>query len=232
MRIPIVQSKVRKKSISGRARRVRRKLQVAVHHVPSIWGVCTSATIQVASMLLALVVYLRLHGVNVFALSDCTAKSFGEFNYATSNIGFATTVEVMFGCAIATTLRWLHIGVNASRKGEFQLARHVVDWGEDFVSSPIIAAVIVYALRTPRISFGQSVNLSLDTAEIGWFFFLGFLMGFFGQSPRMILNEIRMRLFPPRLNNHSDAMKGGKDRNSYKPGSGSMTLGTATKPIQ
>lgn len=153
-------------------------------------------SIHAAMVLVGFVLYLRLHRLDPISLFDANhSASLTRFDFVSTDPAIGGIIEILFWSFIATTLRWMRIGIIASRHDDFQLTRHFVEWGADLLTTPVVAAVIVYALRTWHLTSGQTINLSLEDANIGWFIVIGFLLGFFDQAPRLILNRLRKQTF-------------------------------------
>lgn len=167
----------------------------------------------------ALALYARLHRIDVVALLDIerpvTAQNFG-FIGNDSVVG--GIIEVSFWAFVATTLRWMRLGLVGSKSSDFQISRHLVEWGADSIATPIITGVIVYAVRSWRLTSGQTVNLSLEDASIGWFIVIGFLLGFFDQARRLLLNRLKNHTFGARDSHKSRVEKKekGNDRAARK----------------
>ncbi len=135
--------------------------------------------------------YLRLHGIEIISLlSGNDLQSLAVFGFIGNEVTVGSIIEVLFGAVMATTLRWMNVELVASRRKDFSPLRHIIDWFTDLMNSPMLAAVIVYALKSLRLTFGQNIDLTLGSASVGVFMVLGFLLGYFGQAPRGILVSI------------------------------------------
>jgi hypothetical protein len=147
--------------------------------------------VQGGFFLVSLYFYLRLHGIEIVSLlSGTSLQSLATFGFIGNEVTVGSMIEVLFGATMATTLRWMNVEVIASRRKEFNPLRHIIDWCTDLMSTPMLAAVIIYALKSLRLTFGQNIDLSLSSASVGVFMVLGFLLGYFGQAPRGILVSI------------------------------------------
>ena len=143
-----------------------------------------------------LVLYVRLHRIDLESLFDPSRPApLARFDFVSADAAIGSVVEIVFWAFVATSLRWMRVGIIASRSDEFQPSRHLVEYSADLLTTPIVAAVIVYALRSWRLTSGETVNITLEGAPIGWYVVIGFLLGFFDQTPRLILNRLRKHAF-------------------------------------
>ena len=147
--------------------------------------------VQGGFFLLCLYFYLRLHGIAIIPLlSGEDLQSLALFGFIGNEVTVGSIIEVLFGAAMATTLRWMNVEVVASRRKEFNPLRQIIDWSTDLMTTPMLAAVIIYTLKSLRLTFGQNIDLSLSSASVGVFMVSGFLLGYFVQAPKGILVSI------------------------------------------
>ncbi len=163
----------------------------------SLRSIIITFSLQVGTILIGAALYLRVHQIDLIALFNHAGNwATSGFTFISTDLVVATIFEVLCWAALATTLRWIHTGIIASKKADFNPVRHLIEWSADLLATPIIAGVIVYGLQSSAISFGQNLNLSLRNADIYWFTLLGFLLGFFSGAPRSILSRMRSRALP------------------------------------
>ena len=144
-----------------------------------------------STIILGLFLYLRLHGIDLIAWIQSPAAIGlpSDFEFI-GNANWGSVIEVAFGAGIATTLRWVKTGLVSSRRTGFNPWRHLIYWAADLLATPIIAVVIIYCLRFLRLNLGKNSEFSLDSAGVGLFIVLGFLLGFTRYAPRVILVRI------------------------------------------
>lgn len=152
--------------------------------------------VQFTGLLIAFFIYTGLHSIKIsFQPPTLISLELPEFGFIHDNRSIGSIVEVLFWSAVATTLRWIRIGIVSSRQRDFNPGRHLLEWTTDLVTSSIVAAVIVYALRSTQFSVGESVKLSIQSADAEVFVVLGFLLGFVAHAPQNIVRSIWKRTF-------------------------------------
>jgi len=171
---------------------------------------------QALVLLASFIPYLRLHKIDIASMVfDAQPREPIRFDFVDNNFAVGSIIEAFFWSGIAVCVRWMGLTIALARRKESNALRQLMEWAADLLSTPLLTIVIVYALRSPRISLGKSINLSLDDAGLGVFILLGFLLGFFG-SAQIILMGIWKRTFgaynsnPPSDTDEND--KTTKDR--------------------
>lgn len=154
-------------------------------------------SVQALTLIAGFLMYLRLHRIEVTAVFSGRSLGLGGFGFVDNDVTGGGILEVLFWSGVATTLRWISISSPASKRKDFNPWRHLIEWAIDLTITPLTAAVIAYGLRSPRLTLGKNIDLSLDNANVGVFSVLGFLLGFFGYAPRAILVRIWNKTLGP-----------------------------------
>jgi hypothetical protein len=160
-------------------------------------------SIPLVAIVVASIFYTRLHRIDLSATIDTDRPLMPRgFNFIANDAALGSVAEILYWAFLSTTQRWMRSGLLASKNSDFQIARHLVEWVADATATPVVATVVVYALRSLRLTSGQTVNLSLENASIGWFVVIGYLLGSVNQAPRKILNRMRKYAFGSPKENH------------------------------
>ena len=143
--------------------------------------------VQSLTLILSFIPYLRLHEINILEILFAGGpRERIKVELIGNDISLGSMIEAVFWSGIAVCVRGIMFTGSSARRKEINATRHLMEWTADLLSTPLLTAVVVSVLRSPRITFGRDISLSLATAGLGVYASIGFLLGFFGSTQRIL----------------------------------------------
>lgn len=187
----------------------RRSTVVRPPHTPSPNPIVSSAfrrrfqagmliAIQGAFIAFITAMYLRLNNIDPIALFvNGNIRLLPDLVLPETNLGLVGTITALYAAALGVTISSMRESRKAAHRSGFSPFEQLLDWVTNLVVITIVADVLIYLFRSPRLILWQGFELSLNRADLGALLVLGIVFGYYGPQSLALLGRFRRRTLRP-----------------------------------
>ena len=138
-------------------------------------------------------IYMLLHGLNIYELLQQPTKTW-TFDFLGGNANPASIgAEIMAWSFIGVSCQMAYLSGKAILQNQFQFWQYFIRWVSASLLSWGVAVAVIFALTVITVDIG-GIEITLAKASIETIIAISFILGFYNDESRGILEKLRERI--------------------------------------